>query len=214
MLTKIRLFFKIRKFYQIFGEVVGDNFITKLSDMTAENVHDVLFDLNEVHSVQGMGCDVDAMEAWLTKLQQQILDYCDKPQGGYAVAILILLSVTALVGGFIVSVEEHKEADVVQEVEHTRYTAYGRYYTEGTVITNDGNEWSYSTDTVSDKAPYDAMPVWIGFDDNGTTDITDDIILGLVYDRETAIYDALETALNEEFELERDGNNIQIGGMK
>ena len=130
------------------------------------------------------------------------------------VAITILLSVTALVGGFIIGIESHKGTDVVQEVEHTRYTAYGRYYTEGTVITNDGNEWSYSTDTVSDQTPYDAMPVWLGFDDNGTADITDDIILGLVYDRETAIYDALETALSDQFQLERDGNNIQIGGMK
>lgn len=209
MLTKIRLFYQIRKFYKIFGSVVGGNFINKLSDMTAENVHDVLFDINEVSDDYN-----DEMTAWLCKLQHQILDYCDKPQRGYAVAILILLSVTALVGGCVFGIESHKEVDVVQEVEHTRYTAYGRYYTEGTVITNDGNEWSYSADTVSDKAPYDAMPVWIGFDDNGTTDITDDIILGLVYDRETAIYDALETALNDEFELERDGNNIQIGGMK
>ena len=59
------------------------------------------------------------------------------------------------------------------------------------------------------------MPIWIGFDDNGTpNDITDDIILGLVYDRETAIYDDLETALGDKFELKRDGNNIQIGGIK
>lgn len=99
--------------------------------------------------------------------------------------------------------------------DHTRYTAYGRYYTDGTVITNDGNEWAYSTDTISDKTPTDAMPVWIGFDDNGTADdITDDIILGLVYDRNTAIYDELETALSAEFELERDGNNIKIQGGK
>ncbi len=98
---------------------------------------------------------------------------------------------------------------------HTRYTAYGRYYTEGTVITNDGNEWSYSTNTISDKTPTDAMPVWVGFDDNGTpNDITDDIILGLVYDRNTAIYDDLETVLDDKFELTRDGNNIHIGGIK
>ena len=94
------------------------------------------------------------------------------------------------------------------------YTAYGRYYTDGTVITNDGNEWSYSTDTISDKTPYNAMPVWVAFDDNGTADITDDIILGLVYDRETAIYDSLEAALSDTFQLERDGNNIHIGGIK
>ena len=209
MLTKIRLFYQIRKFYQIFGSVIGANFITKLSDMTTDNVHDVLFDIYEVIDDYD-----DDMTEWLNKLQSQIIGYCDEPQQSYAVAILILLSVTALVGGIIFSIESHKSTDVVQEVEHTRYTAYGRYYTEGTVITNDGNEWSYSTDTVSNKAPYDAMPVWIGFDNNGTADITDDIILGLVYDRETAIYDALETALGEEFQLERDGNNIQIGGMK
>lgn len=97
----------------------------------------------------------------------------------------------------------------------TRYIAYGRYYTDNTVITNDGNEWGYGTDTISNKAVYDGMPVWVGFDDNGTpADTTDDIILGLVYDRETAIYDALEVALSDEFELERDNNNIHIGGVK
>jgi hypothetical protein len=97
------------------------------------------------------------------------------------------------------------------KVESTRYTAYGRYYTDGTVITNDGNEWGYSTDTISDKTPTDGMPVWVGFDDNGTpNEITDDIILGLVYDRNTAIYDALETTLSDEFVLEREGNNIKI----
>ena len=99
------------------------------------------------------------------------------------------------------------------KVEHTRYTAQGRYYTYGTVITNDGNEWGYTADTISDKTPADAMPVWIGFDDNGTpADIYDDIILGLVYDRETAIYDTPESALSESFELERNNNNIKIIG--
>lgn len=45
------------------------------------------------------------------------------------------------------------------------------------------------------------MPVWVGFDDNGTpNNITDDIILDLVYDR--------ETALSDKFELERNDNNI------
>lgn len=95
------------------------------------------------------------------------------------------------------------------------YTAYGRYYTEGIVITNDGNEWGYSTDTISNRTPTDGMPIWVGFDDNGTPEeITDDIILGVVYDRNTAIYDELESALGEDFELEREGNNIHIGGIK
>jgi hypothetical protein len=119
--------------------------------------------------------------------------------------IATVLLCTALLGGCTKS--EPPKAEPV------RYTAYGRYYTNGTVITNDGNEWSYSTDTVSDKTPYDTMPVWIGFDDNGTpNNIYDDIILGLVYDRNTAIYDELETALSDKFELERNENNIHIIG--
>ena len=95
--------------------------------------------------------------------------------------------------------------------EPQTYTAYGRYYTDGTVITNDGNEWRYSTDTISDRTPTDGMPIWIGFDDNGTpNEVTDDNILGVVYDRNTAVYDELETALGDSFEIERDGNNIRI----
>ena len=128
--------------------------------------------------------------------------------------VLILLAVATLVGGFIFGIESHKSTPEIEKV-HTRYTAYGRYYTDGTVITDDGNEWAYTTDTISDKTPYDTMPVWIGFDDNGTpADITDDIILGLVYDYNTAIYDDLETALSDEFELTRDGNNIHIKEMR
>ena len=48
MLKKIYLFFKIRKFYKLFGSVVGANFITKLSDVTTDNLCDVQYDINEV----------------------------------------------------------------------------------------------------------------------------------------------------------------------
>jgi hypothetical protein len=47
-MLKLVLFFKIHKFYNTFGEVVGSNFITKLSDMTVDNLFDVMFDINEV----------------------------------------------------------------------------------------------------------------------------------------------------------------------
>jgi hypothetical protein len=132
---------------------------------------------------------------------------------------IVFLVVLAIVVGFIATAEMPQKRVIEpkpNEVQpHTRYTAFGRYYTNGTVITDDGNEWSYTTDTISDKTPTDHMPVWIGFDDNGTPDdIYDDVILGFVYDVNTAIYDALETELSKEFELERDGNNIHIGGAK
>ena len=117
-------------------------------------------------------------------------------------SLALALSVSAFVGC------SHKT------VTHTQYTAYGRYYADGTIVTDNGNEWGYSTDTVSGKTPYDNMPVWVAFDDNGTpAEIKDDIILGIVYDRNTAIYDALEEALTDSFSLEREGNNITIKGI-
>lgn len=124
------------------------------------------------------------------------------------------VALTLIVGAFLMATGCSSNAESVPAPKvYTRYTAYGRYYTNGTVITNDGNEWGYTTDSISDKTPTDAMPVWIGFDDNATpNDITDDIILGLVYDRNTTIYDDLETALSESFTIERNGNDIKIKG--
>ena len=127
-----------------------------------------------------------------------------------------LVALTLIVGAIALLVGCGTKAETPSEPKvHTLYTAYGRYYTDGTVITNDGNLWGYSTDSISDKTPTDGMPVWVGMDDNGTPDdITDDIILGLVYDINTAIYDQLEKALADEFDIERDGNNIKINGGK
>lgn len=97
------------------------------------------------------------------------------------------------------------------EVEHNRYVMQGRYYTSNICEDTNGNMWKYSTTTVSNTDVYDSMPVYICFDDAGTPDdIYDDEVLGLVYDRETAIYDELESTLSEAFVVERDGNHIRI----
>lgn len=104
---------------------------------------------------------------------------------------------------------------VYEATIHTRYTQYGRYYTDGTLITNDGNEWGYNTDEVSNISVYDNMPVWVAFDDNGTPDdVTDDIILGMVYDRTTACMDTLERELSDSYTLCRKGNTITISQGK
>lgn len=122
-----------------------------------------------------------------------------------------LIALTLMVGAFLMTIGCTK----TEIVEITKYTAYGRYYTDGTVITDDGNIWSYATDIISDKTPYDGMPIWVGFSDNGTSDrVEDDVILGVAYDRNTAIYDELETALGDSFELERQDNNIKIKGER
>lgn len=95
-------------------------------------------------------------------------------------------------------------------VEHNHYVIQGRYYIEHICEDANGDLWEYSAPTISNIAVYDKMPVYICLDDMGTPDNTDDEILGLVYDRETAIYDKLEAVLSESFEVEREGNNIRI----
>lgn len=61
--------------------------------------------------------------------------------------------------------------------KNTQYTTDGVYYCDGTVITEDGNEWSYDSYTING----DGIAVIVRFDNNGTIDITDDIILSVNY---------------------------------
>lgn len=75
-MNKILLYFKIRKFYNIFAEEVGECFITKLSDMTADNVHDVLFDINEALEGYSPYDDWGTFD-WLTHLYSLIYKFCE-----------------------------------------------------------------------------------------------------------------------------------------
>lgn len=71
-MNKILLYIKIRKFYNIFGEYICSNFITKLSDMTTDNVMSVTFDINEV--LDGYrGYENLPMYKWLRKLERRCL---------------------------------------------------------------------------------------------------------------------------------------------
>lgn len=74
-MKKILLYFKIRKFYKIFGEYIGSNFITKLSDMTYDNLYDVLFDINEV-----IGDEADEMHIWLDRLANDVVCFRNKKE--------------------------------------------------------------------------------------------------------------------------------------
>lgn len=106
------------------------------------------------------------------------------------------------------SVEEPiAEPVVVTEAE--RYITSGRYYEEGYVVDSNGERWDYECDK-SDF--YDGIPVKVVMSDNGTQNLYDDVVLGLVYDRETAIYDELEESFSEveDWEVSRDGNDIHI----
>jgi hypothetical protein len=212
---KLLLTHKINKFYNIFHEVLG----YKLT-ITSHNLKDkdllsqILYDISE--ALEGYDYDEPCgMFKWLTKLYAQVATAYDTTPRNYTLPILVVLAIVSTLVGCSSRTEATptptEPTETTEPKVHTRYTEFGRYYTEGTVITDDGNEWSYTTDTISDKTPTDRMPVWIGFDDNGTPeDIYDDIVLGLVYDVYTAIYDALETELSEEFEVEREGNYIKL----
>ena len=122
--------------------------------------------------------------------------------------LLISLLVLGLTGCSYV--EEQEIAVVETEAEH--YITSGRYYTTGTVVTSDGNEWRYNTETISDLQVYNGMPVNVVMSDEGTELVTDDVVLGLVYDMETAIYDELEAELSDidGYEMVRNGNTIRI----
>lgn len=129
---------------------------------------------------------------------------------------ITLMLVTLILTGCTTSKEVVTEKTTT--AEHNSYVAHGRYYMNADlqweVTTDDGNIWIYDQSIISNKPRYHAEPVYVCFDDNGTPDnIYDDIILGLVLDRETAIYDELEDALSESFELERSDNHIRIQGF-
>ena len=197
-----KLMHKINKFYKKYDLTFSNITLTK-SDMYD---HDALMTAYEAMWFT-MECYDTASDGyrWLLHLYNELDDYMHNPPK-YTL-IKRLAALILVMGAFLMTTG----CVPPSKAEPKTYTTYGRYYTNGTVITNDGNEWAYTTDTISDRTPTDAMPVWVGMDDNGTPDdITDDIILGLVYDRNTAIYDALETALSDEFEIERNGNNIKI----
>lgn len=130
-------------------------------------------------------------------------------------AAILFCAVWALCIGAEHIWEHLNVTDTTPEVEHTVYFIAGRYDDlQGQVLTNDGNVWDYTQDIISDEPSYNNEPIIACIDDNGTpTEVTDDIILGLVIDRETAIYDELEEALSIKFDLEREGNNIRIQGL-
>ena len=73
VLNKLLLFRRIKKFYNIFGSEIGTSHITKLSEMTIDNVRDVIFDLNEVLA----DYEADKNTAWLYKLRFKVINFCD-----------------------------------------------------------------------------------------------------------------------------------------
>ena len=227
MFKRVMLCCKINEFYKVCGrELYNAPAHTTLRDVNDDNfLSDVRYDISEI-----LPCAPNAKaKALLTKLDRDIITYSECKSTLLSTIITAVLTVLLLwvsVSTIEVAVKNLDDTDYspinlwamlfdAEEPVHTRYTAEGRYYTNGTVVTTDGNEWTYSTDTISDKTPYDGMPVHIGFDDNGTpSDIYDDVVLGLVWDINTSVYDDLEDALGDKFELTRDGNNIHIGGIK
>lgn len=100
MLTKIKLYYRIRHFYSIFGKYLGSNFINNLSDITTDNLYDVLFDLNEI--LEGYEGCTDPMTTWLNNLYTMILNYCDRKLDIKKIIITILKVLLVAYCGWIV----------------------------------------------------------------------------------------------------------------
>jgi len=180
MLTKINLFFQIHKFYKLFGTEVGANFITKLSDVTSDNLYDVLFDINEVLNANSLyfNEDVYEMDAWLMKLKAQINDF--RKSTGKSnikkVVLRVLIAVACVFTAWFalscaeVLTKNLSDYNLFAVIADERKT-YGTYYADGTVVTIDGHIWDcHRTDLE------DSTPVKVYFSHNDTDDVTDDII--------------------------------------
>lgn len=121
---------------------------------------------------------------------------------------MLMMKLAVLGVAAMMSVATNRVAKATGE----EYTTTGRYYTCGEVITDDGNIWEYSQDTISEAPAYDNEPVYVVFNDMSTPDyIYDDEVVGVVRDTMTAIMDDLEAVLSDDFAVERDGNNMTIG---
>ena len=132
--------------------------------------------------------------------------------------LLAALCALALTGCSAPVPETEIESPNCVDVKPAVYVTSGRYYIinddlQGQVVTADGNVWNYTQDIISNELAYNNEPVFAVMLDNCTPDIIeDDIVKGVMLDRETAIYDALEVAFSntDGFSTERAGNNIKI----
>jgi hypothetical protein len=62
-----------------------------------------------------------------------------------------------------------------KQVERELYLVPGYYYANGEVVTEDGNVWGYTSESINGDSAVDVL-----FDSNGTEAIYDDIIVGII----------------------------------
>ena len=121
-MNKKMLYIKIRKFYRIFGEVVGESFITSMSDMTRYNVHDVLFDINEVLE----GAETDSMYQWLKQLHKDIVDFCEKDRINVAkMLIALIIALAFIVGLSIGRANTIRSAELLETTDTEYHISFG-----------------------------------------------------------------------------------------
>ncbi len=125
MLKKIRLFHQIRKFYKTYGSELGSNFITKVSDITADNLYDVLFDINEVLEAYA-DCFYET-DVWLNKLKAQINDFREpKYNPNSSVAITAVIVAITLLGGYTIGrYHAIRQAELLESTESEYHIGFG-----------------------------------------------------------------------------------------
>lgn len=129
MFKKIRLFHQIRKFYKAFFSE-DEAFIHKLSDMTTNNVYDVIFDINEVLDANSYGFYEEGNEVddWLTELREKIYNFCE-PKTKHPIAITVTVAVAiilTLLGGYTIGrCHTIRQAELLESTESEYYIGYG-----------------------------------------------------------------------------------------
>jgi hypothetical protein len=125
MLKKIYLFHQIRQFYKTYGSELGSNFIHKVSDITNDNLFDVLFDINEVlEAYADCFCETDV---WLNKLKAQINDFREpKHKPNSSVAITAAIVAITLLGGYTIGrYHTIRQAELLESTESEYHIGYG-----------------------------------------------------------------------------------------
>lgn len=121
MLTKIKLFYQIKKFYKIYGE---DNFINSLSDMTSDNLYDVLFDINEALEANSTCFCSEAydLDIWLNNLYDNIESFRNA-KSKVLTNLLTIISV-ALILWFAISTVEVISKNITPNPQYSDANAW------------------------------------------------------------------------------------------
>ena len=130
MFKKIRLFYQIREFYKAFDLQPYEICIHKVSDITKDNLFDVLYDINEILYVNSLDANEDAYEidAWLNDLKKQINNFRERKHHPYIAIMLLVMSVATVAlfcGCMMGRSQTIRQAELLKCTDSEYHISYG-----------------------------------------------------------------------------------------